>query len=289
MDAEIEIMIADSLDALDLGEAPEAILRRFPAHAALLAPILTTAGALTDLDVGPSRGVQANARHRFLAAAEELRAAAATDATVPGATTSEVAPPMPTTSDPSTSMPAAPARPSRVSTTPATGEHRPSSSWWSRLPRPILHRPAFAGLAASVLLASTAALYGSTDALPGDALYPVKQALESARLRTTLDHGEREALADAYNARRIREVDALLAAGREAEVGYTGIAERLGEGRWAIGDVVTEVGGETRILGDLGPGELIHVIGHTAGGRVVATTIICLDDLPGWAPGEALP
>lgn len=259
MEADFEILVADSLDALDRGEAVEAILGRFPAHAADLAPILATAALLTDADLAPSPLAQADARSRFLAAASDVQ---------------------PVASDLRPARSAAPAS----STESSAGDSGPLS-WLSRLAWP---RPAFAGLAATVLLASTAAVYGSGGALPGDVLYPVKQAIESTRLGLAPDQAARERLADGFNVRRIGEVNALLAAGREAEVGYTGIAEPAGEGRWAIGDVVAEVDSDTRILGHLGEGELIHIIGRTAGGRVQATTIICLDDLPGWEPGEAV-
>ena len=152
------------------------------------------------------------------------------------------------------------------------------SAWWRRRPM-----PAIAGMAAGVALVIALGVR-SGPALPGDRLYPLKLAVESGRMALTWDEAGRSALYEALNQRRIKEVKALIAAGREAEVGFAGRAEPLGGGRWVVAGLVVRLAPTTQILGDLNPGEHVHLSGRLVGGRLLATTVICLDDLPNWSP-----
>jgi len=140
------------------------------------------------------------------------------------------------------------------------------------------------GLALGLTLVAATVYAGAEASLPGDALYIVKRTVERARLEMAPDAAVRAAIERRLDERRIDEINQILALGREADVTFTGIAEPAGKGRWRVEGVAMEVGAETRVLGDLEPGEHIHVIGRAADGRVRAATVICVDDLPNWSP-----
>ena len=82
-------------------------------------------------------------------------------------------------------------------------------------------RPAFALMsllvAFALLAASSGAVYASTDALPGDALYIVKRGVEEARLVFTLDPDMDRALLLQFADRRLDEVEEALNLDREED------------------------------------------------------------------------
>jgi hypothetical protein len=115
------------------------------------------------------------------------------------------------------------------SLSPAAADEGPSHRVWRRLlldlqrpqrhpsPRPLrILRPAyvFAAVVLAILmsLGSTAA-FASESALPGDALYPMKRGLETARLALASAAGHDE-LAVSFADRRLSEIEALAAKGR---------------------------------------------------------------------------
>ena len=85
---------------------------------------------------------------------------------------------------------------------------------WSR-------RPVFAlaslSLILSLLVLTTGVAYASTEALPGDLLYPVKQGLEQARLAISTTPEGDTALLVGFADERLAEAEALAAAGRLAD------------------------------------------------------------------------
>jgi len=82
-------------------------------------------------------------------------------------------------------------------------------------------RPAFALMsllvAFALLAASSGAVYASTEALPGDALYIVKRGVEEARLVFTLDPDMDRALLLQFADRRLDEVEEALSLDREED------------------------------------------------------------------------
>ena len=122
----------------------------------------------------------------------------------------------------------------------------------------------------TVLAGGGGVAYASTDALPGDGLYPVKMTLEAAQLGLTDDQGD-FGLHMAYADRRLDEVRMLINQGRfedvpEAAAGYeTHLAQLeryrneagpLGEanGEMLAEQLRTRLEAHARILGDLGEG-----------------------------------
>ena len=94
--------------------------------------------------------------------------------------------------------------------------------------------PAVVGIAVTLWLAAGGgAIYASGGALPGDALYPVKRAVETARLAASLDAGRDARLRLAFAERRLDEMARLVAEGRpeaigQATTGYRAQLEAVG-------------------------------------------------------------
>ncbi|MEI8307336.1 MAG: DUF5666 domain-containing protein, partial [Chloroflexales bacterium] len=76
MNNELELKLILCLDALDTGEPITQILARYPHDAAVLRPMLETAGALPSLAFIPSSGAQITSRRAFLNRAADMRPAA---------------------------------------------------------------------------------------------------------------------------------------------------------------------------------------------------------------------
>lgn len=274
MDATFEATLIASLDALDRGEPVEDILRHYPAHAAELRPILFTAGGLSDLDLAPTRTAEAGSRERFLARAAQSAAETRTpQSTVNQATAAQVG---------ATQTRIAQSKTSRPS--PSRAPQSPGRFAW--LGRPAL---TMAAMAVAVVMMIVISISASASALPGDRLYTLKRATERIQVALVADGASQTALHDAFNQRRIDEAKALVAAGREGDVDFLGVAEPAGEGSWRIAGVLAQVDDSTQIMGDLGPGELVHVRGRVSGGRVLLGTVVCLDDAPNWMPGSGPP
>ena len=79
-----------------------------------------------------------------------------------------------------------------------------------------------------VAVAGTGISVAATRALPGDALYPTKLALEEARLALTFGSQARSDYAGDLAARRRAEVQSLVDSDRQAAVVFDGILEAVG-------------------------------------------------------------
>jgi hypothetical protein len=73
MDAQLEAKFIECLDALAQGEPVEHILARYPADAAQLRPLLSTAAGLPALRLEPSEAARTKSRQQFMAQADLLR------------------------------------------------------------------------------------------------------------------------------------------------------------------------------------------------------------------------
>ncbi len=144
---------------------------------------------------------------------------------------------------------------------PASLEARLRAAAAQRRPRPSpgravpALRPAIAlaaALAAVLLLgATTGAALAAQSALPTDALYPVKRGLEEIQLLLSPTRVGDAALLEAFAERRLQEVEALAAAGRQADLA-AGLAEyEAGLAR------LLQVAGE--VPSEDGPGSLAHI------------------------------
>ena len=142
-------------------------------------------------------------------------------------------------------------------------------------------RPVPAGLAALVVaffligLLATTTVTASTDALPGDPLYPVKLAAEQARVLLTVDATMRSALMEERIQKRVSEARAILNQGREvAQMPIAGTIEAIGPQTWKISGLSVVIDAETRIEGEphLGDG-VTGEVRAPGDGRLVALSL----------------
>jgi len=132
----------------------------------------------------------------------------------------------------------------------------------------------FASLALALVVVAGGAVAASASALPGDPLYSVKRAVESTRLSLASDATGRGALAAQFEQERIREISALLDAGREAEVEFAGVIQSIQSDVWLVAGLVVHVNDSTRVDGRPQIGLRAQVVGRTLDGMLIAMTII---------------
>jgi len=87
----------------------------------------------------------------------------------------------------------------------------------------------------AVALAGTG--LASAQALPGDGLYPIKLAVEQARIRLTTDSGSRLSLEENIDQRRVDEVVQLLGKNRVQAVSFAGFLTQGGPTGWQIAGI----------------------------------------------------
>jgi len=115
----------------------------------------------------------------------------------------------------------------------------------------------------------------STGSLPGEPLYAVKRTVEQAQLALTTDADARARLERELAERRVGEVQRLLAEGRTATVGFSGVLEAVLGNRWTVAGVAVNVNGETEIEGTPLAGLYVDIEGALlADGTVAATRVI---------------
>jgi hypothetical protein len=131
----------------------------------------------------------------------------------------------------------------------------------------------FASLALALVLVGGVTVAAAASALPGDPLYGVKRLVENARLSFTPDGAARGALSAQFEQERIREIGALLDAGREAEVEFAGVIESIQPNAWLVSGVPVDLDAGTRIDGDPQVGRRAQVRGRTRNGLLMATSI----------------
>ena len=106
-------------------------------------------------------------------------------------------------------------------------------------------------------------------ALPGDTLYPVKLVSESARMALTRD----PAMAALFAQRRIGEVRAVLADGRQVRVNFAGQVDSVSGSRWQVSGIPVEVSAATEMTEPVSVGDEVIVEGFAASGVVRAGEI----------------
>jgi hypothetical protein len=111
----------------------------------------------------------------------------------------------------------------------------------------------------------------SAQALPGEALYPVKRLVEQAQLNFA-DAATRAALEQQFEQRRLAETQAVIAQQREAEVEFTGLVQAVSGERWRIAGFSVQV--RAGLAGDADVGDTVKVWGRTqADGVIVASRL----------------
>jgi hypothetical protein len=138
---------------------------------------------------------------------------------------------------------------------------------------------------AVLFVSGTGLVSASSATLPGDNLYPVKRTWEDMLLMFTFNLQERDALEIEHENNRLHELRELFAAGRSAEVEFSGLAISQNGNEWIIAGFRVMVSNQTEVRdGPLAVGNAVRVKGHTRGDGVILAERIRLLD-----PGEELP
>lgn len=217
----LENSIIDALDRLECGESVDQILRRYPAEAADLRPILETADQLAELPPAPSAEAQAASRRALLQYAQQLR------------------------------------------------DNASRSRDWPSWPRFIF---SFVSVVVVILLGGVALVPASTDALPGDALYPLKRGGESVRLLLA-PQSEKGQLRRQFEKERNSEVYEMLETGRNGRAGYTGEIVSIAPRTWEIGHITVRITEETTIKGVPEVGDRVEAHCRVEDGVVYAESL----------------
>jgi len=114
------------------------------------------------------------------------------------------------------------------------------------------------------LFSSTGLVRASSTSLPGDGLYPVKRTWEDVRLVFVHSDAQRESLEVTYENERVEEVSELLAAGRSAEVSFSGRVTAQMDGQWTVAGVPVYVSNDTSMpQTPVAVGAAVTVTGYT--------------------------
>ncbi|HUW13501.1 MAG TPA: DUF5666 domain-containing protein, partial [Anaerolineae bacterium] len=231
----------ESIDDLLMGQSVEASLGLFPDYRDQLEPLLAAVIAAREADSVPPRPVEAIAAGKagFLAAAAEQR--------------------------------------SRAKPAPVRQRRRirlPRVSW------PALGRaPAWSAVAAAVVLVLVLATGGTVVAaastLPGDALYPVKRAVQTVQISFTIGAEARDALQERFDQQHQEEVQQVLETGRVVRrLDFSGSIDDLMAGRWIVSGLTLHLDSQTLVEGTPESGARVWVEAEIAlPGRLVARRI----------------
>lgn len=135
---------------------------------------------------------------------------------------------------------------------------QPSRNAWG------LSRLAFAGLTAVfVFFVGAGSLVSvSAQSLPGDALYPAKQASEKFSLSFASNSAVERELKERYLDRRTDEIRQLIAQGRAEEVVFRGTLTSIENGRWIVDDIVVLIPDDMDIPDELSHGVKLEIVGE---------------------------
>ncbi|MEZ4768240.1 MAG: DUF5666 domain-containing protein [Caldilineales bacterium] len=147
----------------------------------------------------------------------------------------------------------------------------------------LFRQPVWRAVAVVFLLLATffglggTALTVASNALPGDALYPVKLAAERARVAVTVDERERAQLLEIFDQRRRQEVVDVVDAGRQIEVQFPGTIQSMLDGMWTISGMALPVfvPGDAEVIGVPAVGRQVLVTAYSDGqGRLIAGRVV---------------
>ena len=131
----------------------------------------------------------------------------------------------------------------------------------------------FAALSITFAVMGGGAVAASGSALPGDPLYGLKRTVENVRLTFTGSADARATLQAEFNQQRRNETNALLDAGREAEVHFSGPIESIQPDAWIVGGLAVRIDANTQISGQPQIDRLADVRGQTGRTGLLALAI----------------
>ncbi|GAB4491677.1 MAG: hypothetical protein OHK0031_14780 [Anaerolineales bacterium] len=136
-------------------------------------------------------------------------------------------------------------------------------------------RLAFTAFAVMIFLLSggTGLVSASSNALPGDQLYPVKRSWEGFRLSITFNPLEREHLERSYEKERVSEINELFNKKRTEHVYFQAIVENQAADFWTVDGVKIRIDHDAKIDAAIGIGSLVEIKGETDDGVLKAEEI----------------
>lgn len=153
--------------------------------------------------------------------------------------------------------------------------------WLRRMLLPV------AALSMFLIIFGAGLITASASSLPGDGLYDIKRQVEGIQLQMASSPDSKLLLIGQFKTERLREVEALMQAGRTAEVEFDGVLEVLAAEAWVVSKIQTEITENTIIEGTPQIGALLRVTGVIENGRLTATNVQVLTFKP--ADPEAIP
>jgi uncharacterized membrane protein YgcG len=135
------------------------------------------------------------------------------------------------------------------------------------------------------LLSGTGLVSASSQALPGDGLYPVKRSWEDLRLFFMFSPEAREGLESEFEQERLDEISELLTEGRNETIAFAGLVTQQGDTAWKVSGITVMITPSSLLPADAVPvGAPVMVIGHTNEQGFVE-----IDTLDVMGPGASLP
>lgn len=225
-------ILDECVSRLRRGEAPEACLADYPAHAGELAPDLALSADLLQLSLlEPPADAAASGYQQMMAAfdAQEKRPQVA-----------GLPPLLDRFLERFLDRLLSPLRRPRIG-----------------LGLPLLRTAAIAVML--VIAAGSFVITAAADTLPGDVLYPVKRSWENTRLALTVDESSRQTLQTELEQRRRAEVRAVLDLRKPVIVEFKGILESAAAELWLVDGLDLHLTADTRIEGAIDVGQKISV------------------------------
>ncbi len=228
-------ILDECLAAMGAGESVENCLTRYPDYAGQLGPLLRIAVALEQLpQPGPSLSTAATAKARFLNAAEQRRATAAT----------------------------------------SLWDRLKRRLVMPTLPAPVRALATVGATIALVVLIGGGVIYASSGSLPGDPLYGFKLLGEDIRLALTFSHDGRIRMEETFTEHRRDEVRQLLAKGRQESVAFGGLLRSRSNGDWLVEDIPVTISTDTRLQADPALRTFVAIHGVTLPSGTVLAALV---------------
>jgi len=231
MSREIEVILDECLTGLAAGASLDSCLARYPDRAEELRPLLEMTLAVRSTPAPQARPevVRAGRQRMLMAAATKQRAQAVSKSFF--------------------------SRYAERIIIRITGKENPDMKLVTRL--------ALATFVVAVLIVGGGVTAASANALPGDALYPVKLTVDDLRLSLTGDPAARAQLEQQLQAARQQEVQAVLQQRRATDVHFAGILTAREQTSWIIGGLRVNLDASTQVIGQPAPGAIVEVWAST--------------------------
>ncbi len=129
---------------------------------------------------------------------------------------------------------------------------------------PVFQRLAMTlSLTATLLVSGTGLVGASSNALPGENLYPVKRTWEDMRLFFTFDNDQRGVLESEFESERLHEANELIAEGRHETIQFAGVFMDI-NGKTYVSGIEVLITANTQLPAEvIQTGAAVIVTGHT--------------------------